>query len=198
MVFSKDPEFKLVISNSAEQTIENARSLMPSLLLVDATFPQKNGFEIAAELKKSPATSTIPVVLLVGVGTKVDAQQAMAQGIAGTIAKPFGSKDFIDGIMSVLSGNKISLPEVAPAPEPAPVKAPLPPAPTPTVPTPSIPSMLQPPPLPGAAQTAPVVQMSREAIEQATRKIVEEVVWEVVPELAEKIIREELNRLLRS
>jgi twitching motility two-component system response regulator PilH len=72
-----------------EEAVEKARSLKPALILLDVVMPKQDGFATCRTLKKDPATSGIPVVLVTQKSTETDRFWGEKQGAAAFIAKPF-------------------------------------------------------------------------------------------------------------
>ncbi|MGE5048517.1 MAG: two-component system response regulator [Deltaproteobacteria bacterium] len=69
----------------------------PSLVLLDLLMPEKDGWEVVAELKGDPRLKNVPIVLMSAVPPQATTLQA--QGVAGVIPKPFT----MDELMFVVS-----------------------------------------------------------------------------------------------
>jgi DNA-binding response OmpR family regulator len=65
----------------------------PHLVLLDLMLPGKDGITILKELKKSPATSAIPVVVISGIESQNQVTQAIDAGAADYVTKPFDSME---------------------------------------------------------------------------------------------------------
>lgn len=63
------------------------RSKKPDLVLLDLILPQKHGFDVLEELKKSPATSDIPVIILTMLGRDDDIKKGLKLGANDYIVK---------------------------------------------------------------------------------------------------------------
>jgi len=61
----------------------------PDLILLDVALPGLSGLEVCRRLKNSPATASIPVLLLTGVLQQAERQIGADAGAQGFIAKPF-------------------------------------------------------------------------------------------------------------
>ena len=64
--------------------------------------PIMNGFELACELKKQPATAEIPVILLTARGHLVDAGEMSLTNIRQLLAKPFSAKELVAKIEELI------------------------------------------------------------------------------------------------
>lgn len=70
-----------------EEGLELARSKNPDLLLLDLILPKKNGFDALEELKKSPVTHGIPVIILTMLGRDDDIKKGLRLGANDYIVK---------------------------------------------------------------------------------------------------------------
>lgn len=74
----------------------------PDLIITDLNMPVMNGFEFLQELRKIPATSRTPVLMLT-TETKAELkQQGKALGLTGWIVKPFNPAQLKQAISRVL------------------------------------------------------------------------------------------------
>lgn len=60
-----------------------------SLVIADVNMPCMNGIEMLEEVRRSPATATLPVLMLTTEGQPALMRRAKAAGAAGWIVKPF-------------------------------------------------------------------------------------------------------------
>jgi two-component system, cell cycle response regulator len=74
---------------NAAQGIAAAGQLLPDLILVDWEMPEVDGFEICRRLKGAPATMTIPVVFLTGIGSPQEKLRGLEAGAVDFVSKPF-------------------------------------------------------------------------------------------------------------
>lgn len=70
--------------------IEGLRQVMqkkPDLVLLDLILPEKHGFEVLEEIKKSPETAKIPVIILSLLGEDEDIKKGLKLGADDYIVK---------------------------------------------------------------------------------------------------------------
>jgi hypothetical protein len=93
--------------------------------------PEKDGYEVCDFIKKNPATSQIPVLLLTGAFEPFDQERASRVGCDGFLAKPFEPQTLIAKVKELLnqSSARTTAPRPAPAPPAPPPAAPAPPPP---------------------------------------------------------------------
>ncbi len=88
--------------NDNNNIIEELRSYLPSLILLDIHMPSKNGIEVLKEIKKDPVLKKIPVVMLTVDGSISEIQMSMLYGANTYILKPANEKDILDVVRSLL------------------------------------------------------------------------------------------------
>ena len=81
--------YAIVIGRNGRQAIELAGSEKPDLIVMDVNMPELDGLAALQQLKASPATAAIPVIMLTVRGHALTRQQAEAAGAAIFLTKPF-------------------------------------------------------------------------------------------------------------
>ena len=80
-----------------------AREHPPALILTDAMMPGLDGFELIRELRASPATSAIPVIMLSARAGEEAQIQGLQAGADGYVVKPFSGRELIARIQSQIA-----------------------------------------------------------------------------------------------
>lgn len=80
--------------------VEEAEAMRPDLIIVDVILPGVNGLHVCRELKASPATAAIPVVIFSVLDVR---ERALAAGADAFLLKPLEQPALIDLIRSVLT-----------------------------------------------------------------------------------------------
>jgi len=70
----------------------------PSLLFLDITMPNLDGYDLCRMLRRSPTLQDIPIVMLTGRDGLIDRVRAKMVGASGYITKPFNTQSLIDVI----------------------------------------------------------------------------------------------------
>jgi CheY-like chemotaxis protein len=130
-----DEQIQVIAVGDGQQAIFEIEQHRPDIVLADVGMPQRDGYEVAAFVKRTPYLSHIPVLLLTGAFEPVDEVRARAVGCDGVLAKPFEPQMVINRVKDLLAGRRpASLWSDAPAsPQGAAAPAP-PPAPEPAAP----------------------------------------------------------------
>lgn len=74
----------------------------PDLIVLDIMLPGKDGVEILKELRLSPATREIPVIMATAKGTEPDKIRTLDMGADDYLVKPFGMMEMVSRIKAVL------------------------------------------------------------------------------------------------
>ncbi|WP_193173723.1 response regulator transcription factor [Nisaea nitritireducens] len=82
--------------NSALEQL-NAGSL-PDVVILDIMLPHRNGFDILRQLRASPRTRDLPVIVLTAKGQEKDRKTAEEIGANAFVTKPFSNKDVVDQV----------------------------------------------------------------------------------------------------
>ncbi|OLC55206.1 MAG: hypothetical protein AUH92_02655 [Acidobacteria bacterium 13_1_40CM_4_69_4] len=101
--------YRVVCVSSGGQALKKVSEVRPDVILLDVIMPEKNGYEVCEQLKRSPATSGIPVLLLTGTFEPFDRKRAEAAGANGHLTKPFESQALVAKVEELIA----STPSVA-------------------------------------------------------------------------------------
>lgn len=71
------------------EALQAVRAQQPELVLLDVMMPDVDGWQVAAELGKDPATQDVPIVFLSARAAREDKARAQELGAVGYIVKPF-------------------------------------------------------------------------------------------------------------
>lgn len=84
-----DEDIQVVAVGDGDQAIARIDAEPPDIVLADVGMPGRDGYEVAAHVKRTPRLAHIPVVLLTGAFEPVDQARAAEVGSDGVLAKPF-------------------------------------------------------------------------------------------------------------
>ncbi len=100
-----ETDFDVINASDGEQGLALARSELPDIILTDIEIPKVQGFVLLRQLKESPDTSHIPVVMMSG-KVERDLLEKHAQlrvHADGYLLKPFSGKELFDMLSKALS-----------------------------------------------------------------------------------------------
>ena len=92
--------YEVVVANDGDDGLRKAREENPDLILLDVIMPIKDGFTAAEQLKKDPALSKIPVLMLTsysakGAGTSIPRSRGYELEAEDYIDKPISPHELL-------------------------------------------------------------------------------------------------------
>jgi len=86
-----------------DEIVAALRSLpSPDAILLDATLPDANGFDILAKIRQHPVLKDIPIIMLTGLTSRKDVLRGLVGGASGYITKPFEHEVLMRSLRAVL------------------------------------------------------------------------------------------------
>lgn len=98
----KQSGYECLEAETAEEARETLKTCDPALILMDWMLPGTSGVELTRELKESPATQTIPVIMLTARGEEDDKVRGLESGADDYITKPFSPRELTARIKALL------------------------------------------------------------------------------------------------
>lgn len=98
----KQEGFSVTMSHDGINGVRLAENKLPALILLDLMLPGIDGLEICRRLKKNEKTARIPIIMLTAKGEEVDKVVGLEMGADDYIVKPFGMKELVARIHTVL------------------------------------------------------------------------------------------------
>ena len=89
----KQSGYECIEAESAEDARELLKHNDPTLILMDWMLPGASGVELTRELKESPATRAIPIIMLTARGEEDDKIRGLEGGADDYITKPFSPRE---------------------------------------------------------------------------------------------------------
>jgi phosphate regulon transcriptional regulator PhoB len=93
---------------AVEQAVDGAEALrridkrVPELLILDLMLPGMPGFDLCRKLRSSPATATLPILILTAKGEEVDRVLGLELGADDYVVKPFSPRELLARIRGLL------------------------------------------------------------------------------------------------
>lgn len=95
--------FEVVTAYNGKDALEQVRTQLPDLILLDIMMPDINGFDV---LKKIREVNNVPVIMLTAKGEEDDRIQGLELGADDYITKPFSPRELVSRIRAVLRRTK--------------------------------------------------------------------------------------------
>ncbi len=100
-------DYQVVCVSNGKAAIEKVKESRPDILLCDIIMPEVSGYEVAEFVKRNPAFSAIPVILLTGTFEPFDEDKARLSGADTFITKPFDSRMLVEKVESLLKARLV-------------------------------------------------------------------------------------------
>jgi len=87
--------YALKMALNAQSAFDLLKTEKPELILLDVVMPEKDGFEIAIRLKKSPGLKEIPIIFLTALNETKDIVKGFEAGGVDFVTKPFNPPELL-------------------------------------------------------------------------------------------------------
>jgi twitching motility two-component system response regulator PilH len=101
--FLQDVEYEVITAIDGEEALEKAVQENPNLIVLDVILPKKNGFQVCRQLKTSPATQGIKILMMTSKSQDSDRFWGLKQGADEYMTKPFDDNELMTTIAKLLS-----------------------------------------------------------------------------------------------
>ena len=101
IIFANE-DYSLSVVDNGIAALETAREIIPDIILADVLMPGKTGYEVCVEIRRDPALSHLPLLLLTGAFEPFDEEKARLSGADDFISKPFESQQLIEKVRSLI------------------------------------------------------------------------------------------------
>ncbi len=106
----KKAGFQVVSAPDGAQAIRKGRSASPDLIVLDLMLPEIDGLEVCKMLRRDPATSRVPIIMLTAKAAEVDRIVGLELGADDYVTKPFSPRELVARVAALIR-------RVAPSPE---------------------------------------------------------------------------------
>ena len=121
LVVDDEPDFVSIVQNNLEKEgfdvnvaydgvegLEKVRQNPPDLIVLDVMMPEKDGYEMCADLKKDKALAGIPILMLTAVADHVSSTRyshynGMSMEADDYLPKPASAEDITQSVKSLLN-----------------------------------------------------------------------------------------------
>jgi len=98
--------FEVTTAVDGEEALKKIPEEQPDLILLDIMLPEMNGYQVCRELKSTPETETIPVVVVTAKSQESDKFWAKETGADDYVTKPFEMEELLQKIQDNLQESK--------------------------------------------------------------------------------------------
>jgi two-component system phosphate regulon response regulator PhoB len=94
--------FETVTAYTGEQALHQVRQRVPDLVVLDVMLPDLTGTEVCRQLKASPKTRSVPVIMLTARSEEIDRVVGFEVGADDFVPKPFSVRELVLRIRAIL------------------------------------------------------------------------------------------------
>jgi len=94
--------FKIVAAASGQQAIEKAITEQPVLIILDVMMPGMDGYQVATQLRKHPATEDIPILMFTAKTAVNDKVAGFQAGADDYLTKPIHPTELVTRVQALL------------------------------------------------------------------------------------------------
>lgn len=94
--------YRVSVATDGEEALAALAEDRPDLVLLDWMLPMVSGIEICRRIRRQPATSNLPVIMLTARGEEADRIRGLDAGADDYVGKPFSPTELLARIRAVL------------------------------------------------------------------------------------------------
>ena len=94
--------YEVITAIDGEEALEKAARENPSLIVLDVILPKKNGFQVCRQLKTSPGTQDIKILMITSKSQDSDRFWGLKQGADDYMTKPYDDEELLSNIENLL------------------------------------------------------------------------------------------------
>lgn len=95
--------FEVHAVNDGLAALHAIRHFVPDLAILDVQMPRMSGIEVCRDLRASPGTAHLPVLMLTARARPQDLEAAFAAGATDYVTKPFSPRELMLRVEAMLS-----------------------------------------------------------------------------------------------
>lgn len=93
--------YTVVTANDGKEALEKVAEENPDLVVLDVMMPYMDGFEVLQNLRRSPATRDIPVIMLTAKAQDADVFKGWQSGVDCYLTKPFNPMELLSFVKRI-------------------------------------------------------------------------------------------------
>lgn len=105
--------FEVDAVSDGEEALVAIEENPPDIVLLDWMLPQLSGIEVCRQLRRRPATKTLPIILLTARGEEADTVRGLDSGADDYVTKPFSPAELTARVHALLRRSRPALSDEA-------------------------------------------------------------------------------------
>lgn len=99
----KEAGYLPIFAKDGARAISQARDERPALIVLDLMLPEIDGLEVCKILRRDPATTAIPIIMLTARAAEMDRVLGLELGADDYVTKPFSPRELVLRIKKMLT-----------------------------------------------------------------------------------------------
>jgi CheY-like chemotaxis protein len=96
-------QYEVVTAVDGQAGVEAAIAEQPDLILMAVMMPRMNGFEACREIRKTPATQHVPIIMVTTRSEMENVEEGFQSGCSAYITKPIDRLELLSKVASYLA-----------------------------------------------------------------------------------------------
>jgi CheY-like chemotaxis protein/nitrogen-specific signal transduction histidine kinase len=98
--------YRTYSASDGKEGLQKALEIIPDVVISDVMMPEMDGFTVCRELKNSPPTSHIPIILITAKATQEDKVTGLEHGADAYLTKPFDKEELLARLKNMVGLSK--------------------------------------------------------------------------------------------
>ncbi len=94
--------FDVMTADDGQEALRKAKTALPSLIVLDLMLPEVDGLEVCKILRRDPATSGMPILMLTAKAGEIDRVLGLELGADDYMTKPFSPRELVLRVKGLL------------------------------------------------------------------------------------------------
>jgi twitching motility two-component system response regulator PilH len=90
--------YRVLQATNGEDALQAAENQQPDLILLDVILPKMTGYQVCRQIKSTPETAHIPIIMITSKSKESDRYWGLEQGADDYITKPFDIQSLLEVI----------------------------------------------------------------------------------------------------
>lgn len=101
-VYLADLDCEIAVAVDGRDTLDKVASFHPDLILLDIMMPKLSGFEVCKQLKQSPQTRGVMILMVTALNELGDIERAVNAGTDDFLSKPVNKLELVKRVENML------------------------------------------------------------------------------------------------
>jgi len=94
--------YDVVAAKDGAEALKKARAVLPGLIVLDLMLPEVDGLEVCKMLRRDPATTSIPIMMVTAKAAEIDRILGLELGADDYLTKPFSPRELVLRVKKIL------------------------------------------------------------------------------------------------